>query len=365
MQAPEHRSDLDRFELVASEHGGYHRHTFVDHTYLYNLYFPPEALFTSLREQIHDLVRNYPVAQHVLARLAGDIIGQPAERIVVGNGASELIKILAGSMSSRLIIPVPSFNEYANAAPPGKVTEYPLAFPSFQLDIDRFAAEAIRIGADVAIVVTPNNPTSLLVPKADLVRLAGLLAPHDCMLVIDESFVDFAAHPDQATLERDISRYPNMAICKSMSKAYGICGLRLGYVLTCNARFAAALRKGLHIWNVNGLAEQVLRLLPRYKSDFLDSCVLVRADRDGLYDMVSRIQGMTVLEPDANFVYCRLPDHAPDGPEVAQRLFVEHDIYVKHCAGKSQPDSHRYLRIGSRTESENRQLVEALVDVMA
>ena len=85
----------EKYDFISGQHGGYYRYDFIDHAYLYNLYFPPEAIFASLKEQIHDLVLNYPVAQGVLAELVGKIIDQPKDRIVVGNGASELIKIVA------------------------------------------------------------------------------------------------------------------------------------------------------------------------------------------------------------------------------------------------------------------------------
>ena len=195
MQQNSYQTQSEKYEFISGQHGGYYRHDFIDHAYLYNLYFPPEAIFTHLKDQIHELVLNYPVAQDALAELVGKIIDQPAERIVVGNGAAELIKIVSGRISRKLIVPVPSFNEYANAAPSGKVDEFPLEFPSFQLDVDKFAAEAIRVKADVAVVVTPNNPTSMLIPKLDLIRLAKKLETHDCMLIIDESFIDFAAEP--------------------------------------------------------------------------------------------------------------------------------------------------------------------------
>ena len=261
-------TDLDyaakeqQFETIECQHGGYWRHDFIDHAYLYNLYFPPERFFKQLTSQIHELVLNYPVAQDVLAGLVGTLIGQPPERIVVGNGAAELIKIVSGHLAKKLIVPVPSFNEYANAAPTENVIEFALDAPSFQLDVDKFAAEAIRFKADVAVVVSPNNPTSLLVPKADLIRLLDKLAAHDCMLIVDESFIDFARNRDRETLEGDIARYPNLAIFKSMSKAYGICGLRIGYMLTANALFADQVRRGLHIWNLNGFAETFWFMLP-------------------------------------------------------------------------------------------------------
>lgn len=364
MSQSNYKTQSEKYEFISKQHGGYYRHNFIDHAYLYNLFFPPEAIFTNFKDQIHDLVLNYPVAQDALADLVGKIINQPAERIVVGNGAAELIKIVSGYIAGKLIVPVPSFNEYANAAPSGKVVEFPLEFPSFQLDVDKFAAEAAKVKADVAVVVTPNNPTSILVSKTDLTRLAKKLETHNCILIIDESFLDFAENPAQSSLEKEIENYPNMVIFKSMSKAYGICGLRIGYMLSANSEFTQAVRSGVHIWNINGFAEEFLRVLPDYKEEFVESCKQVRIDRDSLYRKLCAVEGMTVFKPDANYIFCRLPDTVQSAPEVMKKLFIEHNMYIKDCAGKTQPDSDRYLRIASRTEEENCKLVAALIDVM-
>ena len=321
------RADREQqYEMISVQHGGYWQHGFIDHAYLYNLYFPPSRFFDQLTSQIRELVLNYPVAQSVLAEMVGDIIDQPPERIVVGNGAAELIKIVSGHIANTLIVPVPSFNEYANAAPEGNVVEFQLDAPTFELDIDKFAVEAARCKADVAVVVTPNNPTSLLVPKADLIRLLGKLAAHDCMLIVDESFIDFTEAPDQISLEPDIAEYSNLAIFKSMSKAYGICGLRIGYMLCANTVFTEKVRQGISIWNLNGLAEAFLRHAPEYRDEFKISCARVRADRDRFYQELCTIKGMTVYKPDANYIFCRLPDHAPTGPEVTRQLLVKQGL---------------------------------------
>ncbi|NOY50187.1 MAG: histidinol-phosphate aminotransferase family protein [Chlorobi bacterium] len=359
-----YKTQAEKYEYISKQHGGYYRHNFTDHAYLYNLYFPPTEIFNHLKDNIRDLVLNYPMAQDALAELIGKIIQQATERIVVGNGAAEIIKILSGHLAKKIIVPVPSFNEYANAAPKGHVVEFPLEFPSFQLDVDKFAAEAIKVKADMAVVVTPNNPTSLLVPKADLIRLAQKLEKHDCMLIIDESFLDFAENKAQISLEQDIDKYPKLAILKSMSKAYGICGLRIGYLLTANPEFAAAVRDKVHIWNINGFAEEFIRVLPLYKKEFETSCERVKSDRDAFYKKLSAIDGMTVFKPDANYIFCRLPDAALSGPEVTKRLFIDHNIYIKDSVGKTLPDADRYIRIASRTEAENNKLIEALMDVM-
>lgn len=357
-------SQEKKYEFIAGQHGGYWRHGFIDHAYLYNLYFPPDALLADFKNHLRELVLNYPVAQDVLAALVGALIGQPSQRIVVGNGAAELIKVISGNLSGRLIVPVPSFNEYVNAAPADRTFEFPLDPSTFELDIDQFAAQAARCEAEVAVVVTPNNPTSLVVPRIDLLRLANRLAGHGCTLIVDESFIDFSPDRKQLTLEQDIQHHPNLAVIKSMSKAYGICGLRIGYLLTANEELAETIRGRIPIWNINGFAEAFLRQMPNYSREFSESCRQVAADRDTLYRQSCTVPGLTVYRPTANFIFCRLPNGAASGPEVTRRLFVEHNMYVKHCQGKTLPDSDRYLRIASRTQPENAKLVDALKDII-
>ncbi|NRA10802.1 MAG: histidinol-phosphate aminotransferase family protein [Crocinitomicaceae bacterium] len=360
----EYKTQEEKYDFISKQHGGYYRHDFTDHAYLYNLYFPPKNVFTHLKENIEDIVLNYPMAQNALAELIANLIDQPIDRIVVGNGAAEIIKILSGHLAKKIIVPVPSFNEYVNAAPDGHVVEFPLEFPSFQLDVDKFAEEAIKTGADMAVVVTPNNPTSLHVPKADLIRLSKKLEENNCMLIVDESFLDFTANKNEVSLEQEIEKYPNMAILKSMSKAYGICGLRIGYLLTANLEFVTSIRNEIHIWNINGFAEEFLRILPKYQQEFNESCKIVIKDRDVFYGQLNVIPGMTVFKPDANYIFCRLPDDALSGPEVTKRLFIEYNIYIKDSKGKTQPEADRYIRIASRTPEENSKLIDALLDVM-
>ncbi len=364
MPLREYHNQAEKYEYISNQHGGYYRHDFIDHAYLYNLYFPPEEVFERFKDKIHDLVLNYPVAQNVLASLVGKIINQKAEYIVVGNGAAELIKIVSGQLAQKLIIPVPSFNEYANAAPKGHVIEFPLEFPSFELDVEKFAEHAIKAKADIAVVVSPNNPTSMAIPKFDLIFLAKKLGSHNCRLIIDESFIDFAQDPNQLTMESEIERYPNVAVFKSMSKAYGICGLRIGYLLTANTELAHGVRQGVHIWNINGFAEEFLRILPDFSDDFIKSCNRVKQDRGKLYSDLRSLLGGTIYPPDANFIFCRLPDGGPDGPEVTKRLFIEHNMYIKHCGGKTMPEADRFIRIAARTNKENSNLVDALVSIL-
>ena len=353
-------SPEERYKHIQTQHGGYWRFGFVDHAYLYNPYYPPQTVFISLRDNLHDLVLNYPAGQGVVSRLVGTLIDQPPSRIVVGNGASELIKIIASHLPGRITCPVPSFNEYEDAARTGSFIPFPLPASSFELDVDEFAEHIIASEAEIAIVVTPNNPTSLAVPRADILRLAAKIESSGCTLVVDESFIDFSDNWQELSVERWVDRVPNLAVLKSLSKSFGIGGLRLGYLLSANEAFTDSIRAELHIWNINGFAESFLRQVPRHRKAFRESCARVNSNCRGLYRDLNELAGVTAYEPQANFVMCQVPAKGPPAPDIAKQLFIEHDIFVKHCSGKHMKDGDRYLRLASKTETENNVLVEAV-----
>ena len=356
-------SFLDRdaqFQRIEELHGSYWRYGFVDHSYLYNLHFPPEAMLQGFRDELSEIVTSYPVGQHELARLVAGWTGADPDQLVVANGAAELIKLLGEHVVTRLTIPVPSFNEYENVLSPDQLNRFPLDPVTFELDIDAFAESAIRSRSDVAVVVTPNNPTALSVDRADVLRLARLLAEHDCRLIVDESFIEFSRAGRDASVESMVEAHPNLVVLKSMSKVFGIAGLRIGYLLTADRGFAEGIRARLPIWNVNGLAEAFLRSVGRYRREFEASCELVRKTTRELYEQLSELRGIEALEPDANFVFCRITAPGVTGPELVRRLYVSHDLLIKDCASKSMPNADRFLRIASRTPGENRRLVEAL-----
>jgi len=161
-----------------------------------------------------------------------------------------------------------------------------------------------------------------------------------------------------------VEAHPNLVVIKSMSKVFGIAGLRLGYLLSADREFIDAVRGCLPIWNINGLAEEFLRTVGRYRKEFSESCDMTRAACYELYADLRSLAGIEPIEPDANFVLCKLVGSSATGPEIARRLYVEHNILIKDCAAKSMPEADRYLRIASRTLDENHRLVQALAALL-
>lgn len=353
----------ERFAMLARGHGGFQRHGAVDHLVMTNVYFPPEPMLRDLRQELDRVATDYPAGQATLARLMAGIVEQPPDRLVVANGASELIKVVCGSVTRRAVVPVPTFNEYEQALHPGQLVRFALQPPAFRLDADTFFGAADAADVELAVVSSPNNPTSLVVPREELLDLSERFARRGTLFIVDESFVDFCADPALQTLRDEIDAHPNLAVVKSFSMSCGIPGLRLAYLLTENADLAALVRAKLPIWNVNGVAEAFLRLLPRYRKMLEESCRRVRRDCDELASLLREIPGVEVSPSSASFCFVRLPGGV-DGPDVAQRLFVEHDLLVKDCSGKSMSEAHGYLRVKARTPVENRRFAAALAGIL-
>ncbi len=194
-----------RYDRIRSLHGAHWRYGVVDHYYLYNLYFPPPQMYADLRDELGDLVANYPAGQQEFARLVGQWTSTDPDMLVVGNGGAELIKILGEHFIERMTIPVPSFNEYENVLRPDQLDRVPLDPLTLELDLDAFAESARQRGSNVAVLVTPNNPTALSVDRLDILALARRLADHECRLIVDESFIEFSRGE---TIEGDLRRAP-------------------------------------------------------------------------------------------------------------------------------------------------------------
>lgn len=352
-----------QFDRIRSLHGSYWRYGIIDHSYLYNLHFPPPAMLGHLRDELPDVITSYPVGQLELDRLVGQWTESDPANIVVANGAAELIKVLGQHFIEKMTISTPSFNEYENVLRPEQLDIVALDPVTFELDLDAFAESARRAGSNVAVVVTPNNPTALSVDRQSVLELAYRLGEHRCRLIVDESFIEFSRAGRTASVEGDVDEHPNLAIIKSMSKVFGIAGLRIGYLLTADRDFAAAVRAHLPIWNLNGVAESFLRQVGRYRREFVASCEVVRDTCQEFYRALREVPGLAPLRPDANFVFCKVTEPGLTGPELARRLYVEHNVLIKDCSSKTMLDADRYVRIASRTQTEDRRLVDALSEL--
>lgn len=344
--------DLDSIRRM---HGGYWRYPYVDFHYLFNQYFPPAALYAELQDALLRLANSYPSSQQGLAELLArwnDDHAFVAGNLVVGNGSSELIKLLMDRVISTVTVPLPTFNEFT-VGPTGRVHHYALdESAGFALDVERLLDEVRRSGSDYAVIVNPHNPVGYVVPRDQVRRILET----GVRLVVDEAFMAFSDPGYSA--EPLVEEFDNLIIVSSATKSVGIAGLRLGYVLTTNHEVREQLRAGLPIWNVNALAEYILEAFPRYRAEHRASLERIKSDTRWFQ---AALEGVSYLEPfptQTNAVFCRV--HG-SGRKLAELLFDRHGFVIKDGLRQAGLVSRgSYVRIGVRNRSDNGALLDAL-----
>lgn len=331
-----------KYNILSKIYGNLWSYGIKDHCYLYNIHFPPKQMIEYFKDNFESLMRTYPSGQREIDSLLSSWLGIDPSKIAVGNGASELIRIIGSSYC----VSTPSFNEYSN-----HVT-VPLDEETWRFNKDTFLQALNNSDAEYGVIVTPNNPTSIAVPRADVVYV---LNNTDKKIIVDESFGDFC---NQSFIDL-ISDYDNLFILKSLSKVFGICGLRLGYMASSNP-YIHEIRSKLPIWNINGFAEAFLRQVTSYKTEFRESIQRIRKERDEFYYDLKSIKGLQVWPPDGNFIFCKVLNKK--GLTVTKDL-LSLNIYVKNCGNKIK-NGEQYLRIGCRTRPENKVLYDYLSQIL-
>ena len=308
-----------------------------------------------------DTLGSYPDPACVALRAAiGEHLGIASARIVVGNGAEQLIWWLPRLLESRrVLVTAPAYVDYQRAA---EVWQRPLCSiqlrpeDSFALDLGRLAAQ-LRAG-DLVWIGQPNNPTGGLVEPAQLRE--AVIAHPQVDWAIDEAFIDFVEDAESAVRWE----LPNLIVIRSMTKFYALAGLRLGYAVLAPER-AGSFARLLPEWSVNTLAAAAgcaLLTDPGLATFAQRTRQLIRRERRRLGETLRGL-GLRVFDSAANYLLLRLPDAGPQAADLASRLLHSEGIAVRVCANYAGLDA-RYLRIAVRTEAENRRLLEAMTRLL-
>jgi histidinol-phosphate/aromatic aminotransferase/cobyric acid decarboxylase-like protein/choline kinase len=358
-------SKEEKLKMVSLLHGGYWRYSFIDFCYLYNLYFPNEAFLNELKSALPDLVRNYPSGMNTIVDLMSQTTKIPAKQLVVGNGASELIRFLNLHFVKKVSMTIPTFNEYENKLKPEEINYFDTSKNNFVLDEKAYVQSVKDSDSNVALIINPNNPTSIFEPKEKIEWILRSLKDLE-MVIVDESFMDFVGYKGQdggfSSVKDLLEEYPNLILIRSLSKEFGVPGIRLGYVASANETFVQQMRNHCPIWNINSLAEAFLEILPRYQSDYIESLDLIRRDRDNLYERILQVPYLKVYKPTANFVFAQVQG-GMTSTELKERLFLDYDLLIKDCSNKTGLEGKNYVRISVRKPLDNERLINALMSI--
>ena len=345
------------YDLLCSRYGGYWRYPhMLDFCYLVNPYFPNQRLRDELAASFQRLLTEYPSGQRVNNLLAAKDFGVKEDYIIVGNGAAELIKVLFEQTLGRVGIIRPTFEEYPNRLLPDQIVAYETQAPDFSYSADDIMNYFEDKKIWTLVLINPDNPTGNYIPYADCLRLAQWCEERNIVFVLDESFIDFSTeHPTFFNNEL-LERYNHLVVIKSISKSYGVPGLRLGLLATSNHLLMTNLRRSVSIWNINSFAEFFLQILGKYERSYAQAMDDFRIERERFVAELQTIDYLRVIPSEANYLLCEvLPPHTPR--ELAINLLKQHNILIKDCTSKCHAP---YIRLAVRDTKDNNCLIEAL-----
>ncbi|MDR0849096.1 MAG: aminotransferase class I/II-fold pyridoxal phosphate-dependent enzyme [Propionibacteriaceae bacterium] len=362
----------ERLEAIGKRYGGYWRYPkLTDFCYLVNPFFPPRTLIDELQASFTTLLTQYPSGMGVNALLAAKNFDIPVDSVVVGNGAAELIRPMMEKVVGRVGVVRPTFEEYPNSLPEKAEITFVPTTPGFSYTADDIMRFFDDKPISTLVVVNPDNPTGNYIPRADVVRLAAWAETRGVRLVMDESFVDFADEVDATLLTRDfLAEYPHVVVVKSISKSYGVPGLRLGVAVSGDADYVAALRQDVAIWNINSFAEFYLQIEGKYAKEYAAGMDLFREARALFMTVLEDVPHIVVFPSQANFVMIELVDCPLTVATLAGRLLERHNLLVKDLSEKlgklgDSVQGRQFMRVAIRRPEDNQRLVDALREELA
>lgn len=359
-------SDEEHQKLYMKRFGGYWRFPgMLDYCYLVNPYFPSPRLKDELRANFDTLLTEYPSGMYVNSLLAGKCFGVRQDYVVPGNGAAELIKSLMGRLEGKLGVIYPTFEEYPNRRVKDTLEIFIPQTEDFHYTADDVIGYFSEHRPDSLLLINPDNPSGNYIPYKDVLRLAEWCKNEGVRLVVDESFVDFSSEFPHNTLLRNdlLERFPDLIVVKSISKSFGVPGLRLGIMASADTELIAFLKKDVSIWNLNSFAEFFMQIYTKHEGDYRKAAEKFGNERGRFYEDLRSIPYLKVYPSEANYFLCEvMPPY--NSHNLAVTLLKNHNILIKDCSGKKAFAGRNCIRLAVRNRQDNERLVSALKQVL-
>jgi histidinol-phosphate aminotransferase len=318
-----------------------------------NPYPLPAALQRQLAERLASVALNrYPEPNpRALRELIMRKMRVPAGmELLLGNGSDDLIQILTLALArpgAALMYPSPTFVMYGMNAVFSRMRAVPVPLrEDFSFDADAFIARMREERPALVFLAYPNNPTGVLYPEADVLRVVEA-APG--VIVLDEAYHVFAGK----TFMDHLPRHKNLRVLRTVSKL-GLAGIRLGY-LAGRPEWIAELNKVRQVYNVNVLTQAAATFVLEHLDVLEAQAAEIRAERAQLHAALSAMPGMTVFPSAANFFLLRVPDAARSYAALARQGVLVRNLH---------PGLANCLRVTVGTPDENRILLNALKEAL-
>ncbi len=355
----------EKVRKYLQRYGGYWRYPAMrDFCYLVNPYFPNERFMNEMKSNFDVLVREYPSGMAVNSLLAGHFFGVRTENICVGNGTAELIKSLMENISGNIGMVYPTFEEYPHRKKDVEVIPYYVVDKDFDYSVDDIMSYYEGKDISAIVLVNPDNPSGHFISKKDILRLEDWCRSKGRKLIVDESFIDFVEDDEWHTLldMEVLLNHPSLIVLKSISKSFGVAGLRLGVIATADTDLIAFIKKDVAIWNINSFAEYYLQIIEKYRDDYYEAMEKFKEVRKRYLDKLSKIKGFKVYPSQANYVMCHI-ENSVTSTELADILLNRYNVLIKNLASKEGLNKGNYVRLSVKSDEENDYIVNALMEI--
>ncbi len=311
----------------------------------------------SITKDLGSLTSSYPDPEcRDLKENLSDYLHTHRECINIGNGATEIIHNFARMYArKKVIIPSPSFCEYELASRRMGACIFFVPLHNLHLDADQIIEKAR--GSDAIFLCNPNNPTGLLYKKS-LKKIIERI-DNSTKILVDECFIEFVDESDRHTMIRSIEQFDNLIILRSLTKSFGLAGLRLGYSVS-NSKLALKLAAGRISWNVNGIAQRAGSAALMDLEHLKKARTIVQEEREFMYvNIRKRTQFFAPVKSDANYFLIRIKNNKYSSTEIRDSLLTKNGVLVRDCSSFTRMGSN-YIRVGIKNHVENLILLDAL-----
>ena len=279
--------------------------------------------------------------------------GIPKDQIIVGNGATEIIYNFCQAFlkGCKVLIPIPTFGEYESAAKLHDASVNVLKTMDLNHDTSKLVAAIPK--NDCVFVCNPNNPTGSLIKRKNLLKIVESAHRNSVLVFVDECFIDISSNPKESLVSH-LKEFDNLFILKSLTKSFGLAGLRVGYGLG-NKKMTQVLQKIKIPWNVNGFAQEIAIKALSDRSHLSKTRKVISQERNFLRKSISKINGFTCYNSETNFI---LVKSKIDSKQLQKKL-LKKDILIRDCS-TFRGLNNKFIRVAVRTHRENLKLVHAL-----
>lgn len=349
-----------------SRYGGYWRFPdMLDYCYLVNPYFNRSGIIKEMQDFFPTLVAEYPSGMNVNSMLASECWNVKQEYIIPGNGAAELIKLLMEHLEGKVGVVRPTFEEYPNRMPAERVVTFVPQKSDFRYDADDLIEFFGNNAVENILLINPDNPSGNFIPMEGIIKLAQWTKDNGIKFILDESFVDFSeGYANNSFISNQLlETFPNVCVMKSISKSYGVPGLRLGILCSANTEMIQRMKKQVSIWNINSFAEFFMQIYPKYRADYQKACDQFIATRNDFERELQQIPFIHVMPAQANFFFLEvLPPYKPK--QLCAILLKRYKILASACLAKKGIEPDKYMRIAVRSHKDNERFIKALKELI-